>query len=84
MPKWKAAGCKWPVGNDPENLDEFRELNQAMNEHQNITVKWQYVVGNVGNERADVLARHGKQLHAKQKMLVRQQEKLQKASKRAE
>lgn len=64
MPKWKANDWKLSNGSDVQNTAEFRKLDQVMNEHRHLTVKWNYVPahrGILGNERADQLAKKGVQ-----------------------
>ena len=56
---WKRAGWKRGRKRPISNLDQWRELDRLASRHR---VRWRWVkghAGDVGNERADALARRG-------------------------
>lgn len=59
MKGWKAKGWKTASKQPVKNQDLWQQLDSAIVPHQ---IQWQWVkghTGNVGNERADALARAG-------------------------
>jgi ribonuclease HI len=59
MKNWKARGWKTAAKKPVKNQDLWMQLDEAIARHQ---INWQWVkghAGNVGNERADELARKG-------------------------
>ena len=59
MPNWKQKGWKTASKAPVKNEDLWRRLDGLINHHQ---IEWQWVKGhsgNVGNERADLLANKG-------------------------
>ncbi|TIU80483.1 MAG: ribonuclease HI [Mesorhizobium sp.] len=79
VPGWKAKGWKRKGGNASEknqtiaNLDLWKAIDKARDELQFVKVKWvKGHAGTVGNERADELAREGRE-EAAPHDLIRQQ-----------
>ena len=62
LPMWRARGWRKRRGGTPSNLDLWRRLSEAAERHASVRCEWcRGHDGNVGNERADVLAGEARQ-----------------------
>lgn len=65
LPNWKARNWRTSTGAPVKNKELWQELDSLL-ENTEHTITWRWVKGHsgdVGNERADMLANHGVELH---------------------
>lgn len=70
MANWKKKNWTLSNGGAVKNEQDFKQLDSAIKNNQQLKIKWKYVpahTGILGNERADELAKQGAQAYQKPK-----------------